>query len=116
MREYASSASRRRDKRLNRIRKLSLWITGGAAAASLGIGTAFAHAIPGHSTTTQGTGGSSAGTSAVANTGTTTQHGSGHQTGRHHRHRLAPPASAPAVAPSSPAPAAPPPVVSSGGS
>ena len=123
MREYASSASRRRDKRLNRIRKLSLWITGGAAAASLGIGTAFAHAIPGHSTTTQGnvpatgtTGGSSAGTSAAANTGTTTQHGSGHQTGRHHRHRLAPPASAPAAAPSSPAPAAPPPVVSSGGS
>jgi hypothetical protein len=130
MREYASSASRRRDERLSRIRKLSLWITGGAAAASLGMGTAFAHAIPGHSTTTRGnvpatgtTGGSSAGAgssgaggSAAGNGGTTTRQGSARKTGGHHRHRLAPPASAPAAAPSSPAPAPPPPVVSSGGS
>jgi hypothetical protein len=145
MREYVSSASRRRDARLGRIRKLSLWITGGAAAASLGMGTAFAHAIPGHTTTTGGsvpasgtngraastggtaTNGSATGGSTAGNTGAATQHGSAGntdspgQTGNarktHHRHKLAPPASAPAAAPSTPAPAAPaPPVVSSGGS
>ena len=137
MREYVSSASRRRDARLGRIRKLSLWITGGAAAASLGMGTAFAHAIPGHTTTTgasgraastggTATGGSTAGGSAAGNTtgnaGAATQHDSARKTGTRHRHKLAPPASAPAAAPSSPgratpgpsAPAAP--VVSSGGS
>ena len=42
-------AAARRDSQLLRIRKLSLWITGGAAAVSLGLGTAFAHALPGHS-------------------------------------------------------------------
>jgi hypothetical protein len=44
----AHGAAARRDGRLLRIRKLTLWITGGAAAASLGLGTAFAHALPGH--------------------------------------------------------------------
>jgi hypothetical protein len=139
MREYVSSASRRRDARLGRIRKLSLWITGGAAAASLGMGTAFAHAIPGHTTTTGGsvpasgtngraastggtaTNGSATGGSTAGNTGAATQHGSAGNTDSarktHHRHKLAPPASAPAAAPSTPAPAAPAaPVVSSGGS
>ena len=128
MREHVNSASRRRDERLGRIRKLSLWITGGAAAASLGMGTAFAHAIPGHSTTTPGrapatgtTGGSASGGSTTdngsttGNTSTTTQQGTAPSTTGHHRHRLAPPASAPSAAPAQPAaPAAP--VVSSGGS
>lgn len=116
MREHVLRASRRRDERLARIRKLTLWITGGAAAASLGMGTAFAHAIPGHagsgstssnrastgappaSTNTSG-GTSSAGTSA----------GSGKQHGHHHGHRLTPPAQQPVSTPA-------PPVVSSGGS
>ena len=44
----AGHAVRRRDERLSRTRKMSLWVAGGAAAASLGLGTAFAHALPGH--------------------------------------------------------------------
>jgi hypothetical protein len=136
MREHVYRASRRRDERLVRIRKLSLWITGGAAAASLGMGTAFAHAIPGH-TMTAGATTPASGTSSPAlatsssaasgstggTTGTTTELGSSRSAGGHHRHRLAPPASAPATpkathtAAPTPAPAAPPaPVVSSGGS
>lgn len=124
MREHVNGASRRRDERLARIRKLSLWITGGAAAASLGMGTAFAHAIPGHSVSARGSstatgssasGGSSGTGSSAANGSTSGGAGPSSQpgTGRHHHHRLAPPASAPAPAPSA-APAAP--VVSSGGS
>ena len=126
MREHVYRASRRRDERLGRVRKLSLWITGGAAAASLGMGTAFAHAIPGHSVSTQGSsatagsGGSSSGGASgtggsAANGSTSGSAGTGtsRKAGGHHRHRLAPPASAPAPAPSA-APAAP--VVSSGGS
>jgi hypothetical protein len=136
MREHVYRASRRRDERLGRIRKLTLWITGGAAAASLGMGTAFAQAIPGHTMTTGGstpaTGTSSpspaassgsAASGSTSGTGTTTQQGSSGRARRYHRHSLAPPASAPATpkathtAASTPAPAAPPaPVVSSGGS
>jgi hypothetical protein len=136
MREHVYRASRRRDERLVRIRKLSLWITGGAAAASLGMGTAFAHAIPGHTMTTGGstpatgtsgptpaTSSSAASGSTAGTSGTTSHLGSSHSAGGHHRHRLAPPASAPATpkatpkAAPKPAPAAPPaPVVSSGGS
>lgn len=57
MRQHVHIASRRRDERLAMVRKLTLWITGGAAAASLGLGTAFAGAVPGHAsgTTTPGT-------------------------------------------------------------
>ena len=44
----ADHAARRRDQRLTRARRLTLWAAGGAAAASLGLGTAFAHALPGH--------------------------------------------------------------------
>jgi hypothetical protein len=51
MREPMHRAAARRDDRLAMIRKLSLWITGGAAAASLGLGMAFAHALPGHAAT-----------------------------------------------------------------
>jgi hypothetical protein len=49
MREHVRTAARRRDDRLTSIRKLTLWITGGAAVASLGLGTAFAQSLPGHS-------------------------------------------------------------------
>jgi hypothetical protein len=48
MREHVHTASRRRDQRLAQIRKITLWIGGSAAAASLGLGAAFAHAVPGH--------------------------------------------------------------------
>jgi hypothetical protein len=44
----ADHAARRRDDRLARARRLTLWVAGGAAAASLGLGTAFAQALPGH--------------------------------------------------------------------
>src|SRR5215471_5107785 len=54
MRQHAHIASRRRDERLAMVRKLTLWITGGAAAASLGLGTAFASAVPGHATPATG--------------------------------------------------------------
>src|SRR5215469_8844799 len=52
MRDHLHFASSRRDDRLARIRKLTLWVGGAAAAASLGLGTAFAHALPGHAATT----------------------------------------------------------------
>ncbi len=69
MREHMHYASKRRDERLARIRKLSLWITGGAAAASLGLGTAFAHELPGHTsaaTSTAGTGATAGGSQQPA--------------------------------------------------
>jgi hypothetical protein len=50
----AGHAVRRRDERLWRTRRVSLWVAGGAAAASLGLGTAFAHALPGHRTAAAG--------------------------------------------------------------
>jgi hypothetical protein len=66
MRKHVHSASRRRDDRLAMVRKLTLWITGGAAAASLGLGTAFASAVPGHAGTN--------GTSATPGSSTAPQH------------------------------------------
>jgi hypothetical protein len=44
----ADQAARRRDQRLAQARRLTLCVAGGAAAASLGLGTAFSHALPGH--------------------------------------------------------------------
>jgi hypothetical protein len=38
----ADHAACRRDDRLARARRLTLWVAGGAAAASIGLGTAFA--------------------------------------------------------------------------
>lgn len=104
------SAAARRDRKLIRIRRLSLWAAGGAVAASLGLGTAFAHALPGHGYVTERpatTGGK------VASQPGPSQHpapagrppAAG---GRRHHDRLAPP-------PRTPAPAAGP-VVTSGGS
>lgn len=59
MRQHVHIASRRRDERLAMVRKLTLWISGGAAAASLGLGTAFASSVPGHAAGTTSTPGSS---------------------------------------------------------
>ena len=106
-------AAARRDSNLLRIRKVSLWIAGGAAAVSLGFGTAFAHALPGHhshpATPPAGSTGARSGGAAppTAAAGRRPQAGRGHR----HLHRLAPPPQQPA-----PAPAQTQPVVSSGGS
>jgi hypothetical protein len=111
----------RRDEGLARIRKISLWITGGAAFASLGLGTAFAHALPGHASAATSTGGATVSGSprtgaGAAQSGGPAQSGartSGKTGSRHHQHALAKPAQAPQQPASNPAP---PPVVSSGGS
>lgn len=123
MREHVHYASRRRDERLARVRKLSLGITGVAAAASLGLGTAFAHAIPGHAATSQSGTPVSAGTSSTAGgPATAGSANSGAATGgthpasttkssatTGHHHQLAPPAQKPVSTQAAP-------VVSSGGS
>jgi hypothetical protein len=102
-------AAARRDRKLLRIRRLTLCITGGAAAASLGLGTAFAHALPGHSYTT----GSTTTTGSTPSSG---QPEPRQKPGRpamvHPQHqKLATPKQAPAPAPARTAP-----TVSSGGS
>jgi len=109
MRTHVHKAVVQRDERLARIRKLSLWITGGAAAVSLGLGTAFAHALPGHTATTSATTGTAHHGSASGSSGGS---GSG-KAGRQHRHRLSRPAHKPAAAQPTQTQA---PVVSSGGS
>lgn len=67
MREHVQTASRRRDQRLAATRKITLWISAGAAAATLGFGTAFAHAVPGHAASSTNT--PRATTSAPASSG-----------------------------------------------
>jgi hypothetical protein len=115
-----------RNRLLSRTRAISLGIAGGAALAALGLGTAFAHAIPGHSHSqaVQGRpaqpGGGLPGTTGPApsaspshgarSTGPARTARRGHPARRHHA--IAPPAQPPAPAPSSSAP----PPVSSGGS
>jgi hypothetical protein len=110
MPQSAGHAIRRRDERLSRTRRVSVWVAGGAAAASLGLGTAFAHAVPGHRTAATGaqptgTGQGHNGTGQAASSGGTAP-------ARHHghRHTLAPPQQAPAPA----ATQAPPQTVSGG--
>jgi hypothetical protein len=112
------TAAAHRDSKLLRIRKLSLWITGGAAAVSLGLGTAFAHALPGHTHSTGATTGATARPAAAAPPARGSRPAPAAR--RHvrvprqrHEHQLARPTHAPAAAPA-PAPAPPP--VSSGGS
>lgn len=95
MRWPHESAITRRDDHLARTRKLSIWIAGGATAASLGLATALGYALPGHAVTT----GSASQTSGASGQGSTGQGNGG----------ITPPAQAPA-------PAYAPPVVSSGGS
>jgi hypothetical protein len=106
-------AAARRDSKLLRIRKLSLWITGGAAAVSLGLGTAFAHALPGHSHPATPPAGKETGTRAGgAARPREAEHPRSQPAGEHHRlHRLAPPHQRPAPAP---APTQTQPVVSGG--
>jgi hypothetical protein len=122
MPHLAHGAAARRDTRLLRIRKLSLWITGGAAAASLGLGAAFAHALPGHSHANAAPAGSGTSRSGVTDAPTgprepgaggrqATAHRIRIRTGHRRQAGLAPPRQQPA-----PAPAQTQPVVSSGGS
>src|SRR5215469_2874988 len=112
------AASARRDDRLARIRKLTLWVGGAAAAASLGLGTAFAHALPGHAATTPTTsprkpagGIHSSGTAGQAATGPAASPSASTSPRHHSRH-----GSALAQPQQQPAPTQAPPVVSSGGS
>jgi hypothetical protein len=99
MRWPQESAITRRDDQLARTRRLSVWIAGGAATASLALATAFGYALPGHAAASKAPAGQASRNSGRAGSGRT----------GHSSHRLAPPAQPPAgsVAP---------PVVSSGGS
>lgn len=81
---------------------MTLWITGGAAAVSLGFGTAFAHAIPGHSASTQGARGTSSAGASPASAGQA-------QSQQSQQSQLTQPAQQPAQTTA-------PPVVTSGGS
>jgi hypothetical protein len=51
MRWPHESAIARRDDQLAAIRRLSIWIAGGATAASLGLAAALGFALPGHTAT-----------------------------------------------------------------
>jgi hypothetical protein len=106
MRWPHESAITRRDEHLARTRKLSVWIAGGATAASFGLAAALGFALPGHTVTA---GSQSAGQTS-SGSGQASGQGTGHRagTGNHHR-RLSPPRQAPVNTGA-------PPVVSSGGS
>lgn len=98
----------RRDDRLAYVRRLSLWIAGGAAAATLALGTAFAHALPGHARPAgppRAAAGQSADHRQVHRRRTDAPHGDG----RHGEHRLRRPQARPVSTPAAP-------VVVSGGS
>jgi hypothetical protein len=113
MRHPVHVAAARRDSKLIRVRRLTLAISGWAAAATLGLGTVFAHALPGHNSTAQAsTSGSTTTVAGSASTHRTTAQPTGAKRSTHRRTKpLAAPTQAPAPAPT---PAAP--VVSSGGS
>jgi hypothetical protein len=103
MRWPHESAITRRDEHLAATRRLSMWIAGGATAASLGLAAALGFALPGHTATSAarqptrtGAGQSSAG------------QGTGARSAQHRR-GLAPPRQAPVNSGA-------PPTVSSGGS
>jgi hypothetical protein len=103
MRRPLESAITRRDDHLARTRRLSLWIAGGAAAASVSLATAFGFALPGHAVTS---GGQAPARHAGHSTGQTRP---GHRRSGGSNHQLAPPQQPPSGS-------AAPPVVSSGGS
>ncbi len=107
MRWPHESAITRRDEHLARTRRLSIWIAGGASAASFGLAAALGFALPGHSVSSGTTTHVSTGSGHSAAHGT----GSGKRSGsaRHHHRRLAPPAQPPGNTGA-------PPAVSSGGS
>ena len=124
MQEHTHGASRRRDDGLARIRKMTVWITGSAAAASLGLGAAFAYELPGHTSAASSNAGiSSTGGSTTTGSAQPTGGGAGQSGSRvsgsratgggRHQHALAKPTQAPQQPAINPAP---PPVVSSGGS
>ena len=103
-------AAARRDASLLRLRKLSLWIAGGASGAALGLGLTFAHAMPGHAAGSGQRAGITG--SAQRTTGNARPAGSAAPIAgrrRHHHRKLAVPHQAPA-------PSSAPPVVTSGGS
>jgi hypothetical protein len=100
----------RRDASLLRLRKLSLWIAGGASGAALGLGLTFAHAAPGHAAGT----GQRAGSAGNGQQATGNARPAGSAAPRagqrpHHHRKLAVPHHAPA-------PSSAPSVVTSGGS
>jgi len=132
MRRRLDSAMIRRDTRLDRTRKLSVWIAGGAAAACVGLATLLGTAIPGRAansgsraTTGQASSGRQPGSGRQAGspgqTGSSGQTGPGDRGTRHaqpttghgrahgQRHILSPPSAPPSQSTA-------PPVVSSGGS
>lgn len=114
MRWPQNSAVTRRDEQLARTRRLTLWVAGGATAASFSLAAALGFALPGHTSTAAaqpagrpGNPSGAAGRSSQgANSGT--RPGSGHRGATGHR-KLAPPHRPPAKTSA-------PPVVSSGGS
>lgn len=73
MRWPAASAVIRRDDQLTRIRRLTVWIAGGATAASLGLAAVLGHALPGHAAAKTAP--------PVARNGATTRTGSGSRAG-----------------------------------
>lgn len=114
MRRPLNSAAIRRDNRLDRTRKLSAWIAGGATAASVGLTGLLGAAIPGHAATAgKAAAGNqhSSGKTSPSATGRqgTGQPASGHGQAHAHRQRISAPASPPSASTA-------PPVVSSGGS
>jgi hypothetical protein len=111
MRWPHDSAIARRDKQLVRTRRLTVWIAGGATAASFALAAALGFALPGHAASS-GRPASHAGSGRSTGSGGTSGAGGGsshrHNPARQHR-KLSPPHHKPR---SSGAP----PVVSSGGS
>ncbi|HEY2692457.1 MAG TPA: hypothetical protein VGJ50_28755 [Streptosporangiaceae bacterium] len=109
-------AARRRDQRLVRTRRATLWVAGGAAAASLGLGTAFAHALPGHQASAAGSrsGAATAGTQAQGSQaqgsqaqgsqaqGTQPRHGAKAHSSKTQGPPLSQPTTPPSTAPASP--------------
>jgi hypothetical protein len=111
MRRPRSSAALRRDDRLDRTRRLSAWIAGGATAASVGLAGLLGAAIPGHAATGSQHPSGQTGTGATGRQGTgqPSQPTSGGSQAHPRRHHISAPASPPSASTA-------PPVVSSGGS
>ncbi|HUZ23654.1 MAG TPA: hypothetical protein VMV07_07800 [Streptosporangiaceae bacterium] len=110
----AYRAAAHRHRLLQRTRALSLSIAGGAALASLGLGTAFAHAIPGHAKPVGTQNAPATGTGApaapAAQSGSAQPSSPGQSAAPARKHQtIAPPPQPPANTPA-------PPQVSSGGS
>ncbi|HYK33412.1 MAG TPA: hypothetical protein VEV63_15685 [Streptosporangiaceae bacterium] len=107
MRRPLNSAVIRRDSRLDRTRKLSAWIAGGATAASVGLAGLLGVAIPGHAATAAHQ--RTSGQTRASGDQRASQPGSRRAQPHAHRHGLSAPSSPPS-------PSTAPPVVSSGGS